>query len=159
MKKILAVVSLAMIMMASGCGGTASDTSGVDNSSSAITKPIEEQVLWDSDNVKVSFIEVFEYDYLPGYCYLKLRVENKSNKTITVLTKDAYANDTSITLGSGTPMELLPNKQSQTPFFFAYTNIGLKSIDEIETIEFKLWCVDDDFETVEETETLAVNLY
>ena len=158
-KKILAVVALAMVMMASGCGGSTStsESAGATGSTSSIENPVTEQVLWDGENVKVSFIEIFEYDYLPGTCYVKLKVENKSDKTITVYPKDAYANDTSIILGSGMPMKLAPGKQSQTPFFFAYTNLGITSKDEIQKIEFKMWFDDENYDTVEETDNLVIN--
>lgn len=159
MKKILAVLTLAMVMSTSGCGDISTIESASGTSSTpAIVNPVTEQVLWDSENVKISFMEIIEYDYMKGYCYLRLKVENKTDKEITVYPKDAYANDTSIVVGSGTPMTLLPGKKSQTPFFFAYTNFGIASIDEIEKIEITMWVVDDDFNTIEETDNLVINI-
>ena len=157
-KKILAAVTLAMVMMASGCGGSTSESVGGTDSTPIIESSVSEQVLWDSENVKVTFIEIFEYDYLPGYCYVRLKVENKSDKTITVYPKDAYVNDTSIILASGIPMTIAPGKQSQTPFVFTYNNLGITSKDEIQKIEFKMWFDDENYETIEETDNLVVNL-
>ena len=158
MKKILATLVLAMIMVASGCGGVTSESAGVSDSTPVIENAAPEQVLWDGENVKVSFIEIFEYDYLAGYCYVRLKVENKSDKTITVYPKDAYVNDTSIILASGVPMTIAPGKQSQTPFVFTYNNLGITSKDEVQKIEFKMWFDDENYETIEETDNLIVNL-
>ena len=159
-KKILAVAAMAMVMMASGCGGSTStsENAGMTGSTSSIENPVTEQVLWDGENVKVSFIEIFEYDYLPGTCYVKLKVENKSDKTVMVSLKDSYVNDTAQMMGTGTPIVLAPGKNSQQPFFFGYTNLGITSKSEIKKIEFKVWLMDNEnYDTVEETDTLVVN--
>lgn len=158
MKKIFAlVVSLVMALMVSACGGSGSASSS--ESSSEVVAPIEEQVLWDSENVKVSFIEIFEADYLPGNCYLKLKVENKSDKTVMVSLKDSYVNDTAQMMGTGVPIVLAPDKNSQQPFFFGYTNLGITSKSEIKKIEFKVWLMDDEnYDTIEETDNLVINL-
>ena len=157
MKKILLlVVSLCMVMMASGCSDSGS--TGSSDSTPVITNPVEEQVLWDSDNVKVSFIKVYEEPSISGAAYLQLKVENNTDKTVTVRPKDAYVNDTSTILGSGVPMTLLPNKKSQTPFIIFYTNLGITSKDEIEKIEFKLEFEDENYDTVVETDNLVITL-
>lgn len=157
MKKILVlVVSLAMVMLVSGCGG--SDTVSSKKSSSEIVTPIEEQVLWDSENVKVSFIEVFEEPSISGVAYLRLKVENNTDKTVTVYPQDAYVNDTSTTLGSGVPMKLAPGKNSQAPFIIFYTNLGITSKDEIQKIEFKLSFEDEKYDTIVETDNLVIEI-
>ena len=115
-----------------------------------------EKVLLDNEIAKVSFIEIYEEEYLPGTCYLKLRVENKTDKKITVYTKDAYVNDTSVLLASGVPMVIEPGKASQNPFFFTYKNIGIDTKDAIQTIEFKL-SFDND-ESMVDTESLLVEV-
>lgn len=157
MKKIWTlVISLLMVIMMGACGGSTPTSSGPSSSSSTTDNPAKEQVLWDSENVKVSFVEIFEIDYIEDTCYVRLKVENKSGKTITVYPKDTYVNDTSILFRSGMFMQLLPDKQSQTPFYFSYNNLGITSKDEIKKIEFKIWIKDENHDTIEETETLVV---
>lgn len=156
-KKMLAVLTIAMVMATSGCGGSNSTSSSMSDSTTSITQPVDEQLLWDDENVKVSFVEIFEYDYLPGNCYLKLKVENKSDKTVMVSLKDSYVNDTAQMMGTGVPIVLAPGKNSQQPFFFAYTNLGITSKSEIKKIEFKVWLMDDaTYDTVVETDSLVV---
>ena len=157
MKKIFAfVVSLAMVVMASGCMDLGLTSSS--DSTPEISNPIEEQVLWDGDKVKVSFIEVYEEPSISSAAYLRLKVENNTDKTVTVRPRDVYVNDTSTILGSGVPMTLLPNKKSQTPFIIFYTNLGITSKDEIEKIEFKLEFEDENYDTVVETDNLVITL-
>lgn len=154
MKKLFVLImSLVMMVMISGC--TVSDNPPTPPPE---TNPVEEQVLWDSDNVKVSFIEIFEYPGISGSAYLRLKVENNTDETVTVYPQDVYVNDTSTILGSGVPMTLAPGKNSQAPFIIFYTNIGITSQDEIEKIEFKLSFEDENYDTVVETETLYINI-
>lgn len=107
--------------------------------------------------MKVSFIELFEEPSVPGMGYLKLKVENKTDKAITVYPKDVYVNDTSTMLGSGVAMKLAPGKNSQAPFIIFYKNIGITSKDEIQKIEFKLTFDDENYDTIAETETLVID--
>jgi hypothetical protein len=103
-------------------------------------------------------MEIFEMDGIPNNCYLRLNVENKSDKTVMVSLKDSYVNDTVQMMGTGVPIVLAPGKNSQQPFFFGYGNLGITSKDEIEKIEFKVWLIDDDTnDTVVETESLVVD--
>lgn len=115
-----------------------------------------EQVLVDNDVVKVTFVEIYEEPSLPGNCFLRVKVENKSDKTVTVSLTDTYVNDTAQMMGSGVPMTLAPGKNSQAPFFFGYTNLGISTKDEITKIEFKVWLLDEDFDTVIKTDSLVV---
>lgn len=153
MKKLLALMlALGMLVL---CGCDTTDTQSGDKSTA--TNTATTKALYEDDNVKVSFVEIFEMPELVGTCYLRLKVENKSDKTVTVSLKDSYVNDTAQMIGSGVPMELAPGKNSQAPFFFGYSNLGISSKDEIEKIEFKVWLMDDNFDTVVETKTLVVD--
>lgn len=158
MKRFLAIMLVFGMLMLSGCGSMGvSGESNSDNTQkeSESQGATEEQVLVDNEAVKVTFMEIFEAPGLVGTCYLRLLVENKSDKTVTVSLKDSYVNDTAQMIGSGVPMTLAPGKNSQTPFFFGYGNLGISSKDEIEKIEFKVWLWDENFDTVE-TEPLVV---
>lgn len=152
---VLVVAMLALV----GCDGsgttenpTETPTQGESQSATA------EQVLVDNDIVKVTFIEIYEEPSLPGSCFLRVKVENKSDKTVTVSLTDSYVNDTAQLIGSGVPMTIAPGKNSQTPFFFGYGNLGISSKDEISKIEFKVWLWDENNDTVLKTDALVVDL-
>lgn len=160
MRKFMRGTMLLMVagaVLLSGCDDTTPKEEPTSNNSEQ-TETADPQVLVDNENMKVTFVEMFEEPSIAGACYVRLKVENKTDKTVTVMTKDAYVNGTSVVLGSGVPMELLPDKSSQTPFFFFYGNLGITSKDEIESMEFKLWLVDEEFQTIEETESLVIDI-
>lgn len=159
MKKFIVILLAASLLVLSGCDSitTSGEGTSTDTTTDA-SSPSEsnEEVLYEDEVVKVTFMEIFELPELVGSCYLRLKVENKSDKNVTVYLKDTYVNDTAQLMGSGVPMVLAPGKNSQAPFFFGYTNLGISSKDEVKKIEFKVWLMDDNSDTVVETESLIV---
>ena len=156
MKKFIAVLLLFGVLALSGCGDSSGDTNNPNEGGSPDTK--NEQLLYEDDKVKVTFIELYEEPSLPGNAYLRLKVENKSDKTVTVYLKDTYVNDMAQMMGTGVPIVLATGKSSQQPFFFGYGNLAITSKDEITKLEFKVWLMDDNYDTVVETESLVVEL-
>lgn len=153
---IISIVAITVIL----CGIVL--TTSLDNGSTTTTttggKPQgTDQVLVDNEYIKVTFIEVFEEPSVQGMGYLRLKVENKTDKIVTVYPKDVYVNDTSTILGSGVAMTLAPGKNSQAPFIIFYANIGITSKDEIEKIEFKLTFDDENHDLVVETDTMVID--
>ena len=158
MKKFMVIVLALGLLAMSGCDSTTTSSGESTDQTTAVTSQSEtkEEVLFESDDMKVSFIEVFEDANISGAGYLRLKVENKTDKTVTVYPKDAYVNDTSVILGSGVPMTLAPWKNSQAPFIIFYSNLGITSKDEIQKIEFRLTFDDENHDTIAETETMVV---
>ena len=155
MKKFMAMLLMLGMLALTSCE-VASAPSGDGTDTKPSESVAEVQVLVDDENMKVSFIEVFEEPSISGAGYLRLKVENKTDKTVTVYPKDVYVNDTSTILGSGVPMTLAPGKNSQAPFIIFYSNLGITSKDEIQKIEFKLTFDDENYDTIAETETLVI---
>ena len=159
MKKLTVwALMIGLLVTMSACDSTSSTEGKVTGTPVETVSQNESQtkVLWDDENVRVTFVEIYEVPELVGTCYLRLKVENKSDKTFTVYLKDSYVNDTAQMIGSGIPMELAPGKNSQTPFFFGYGNLGITSKDEIDKIEFKVFLMDEGSDIVVETEALVV---
>ena len=160
MKKFLAIVLLFCMLVLSGCISmdTPSDDSGNKPTEDNSQSNNDIQVLVDNEDIKVSFIEIFEEPSISGAGYLRLKVENKTDKTVTVYPKDTYVNDTSVIFGSGMAMKLAPGKNSQAPYIIFYGNLGITSKDEIQKIEFKLTFDDENYDKIVETETLVIDL-
>lgn len=159
MKKFIVILLALSLLVLSGCDSTSTSSEGTSTDKTTDTpSPSEsnEEVLFENEVVKVTFMEIFELPELVGSCYLRLKVENKSDKNVTVYLKDTYVNDTAQLMGSGVPMVLAPGKNSQAPFFFGYANLGISSKDEVKKIEFKVFLLDDNSDTVVETESLIV---
>ena len=161
MKKIISLF-MAIILLCGLVGCTDSGTSEsntTDDSNSSLAPETQEQVLVDNDIAKITFIEIFEEPSIPNTCYVRLNVENKSDKTVMVSLKDSYVNDMEQMMGTGVPIVLEPGKSSQQPFFFGYDNLGITNKSEISKIEFKVWLMDNDtYDTVVETESLIIDI-
>lgn len=158
MKKFLVMVLALSLLVMSGCDLTTTSDGGSTDQTEVTTgkSEAEEKVLFESDDMKISFIELYEVEGIQGAGYLRLKVENNTDKSVTVYPKDAYVNDTAVVLGSGVPMTLLPEKNSQAPFIIFYTNLGITSKDEIQKIEFKLTFDENDGDWSAETETMVI---
>ena len=164
MKKIISmIIAIVLLCGMVGCtdDGTGERVTTTDTNTTVDTTSteVQEQVLVDNDVAKVTFIEIYEEPSVPSTCYVRLNVENKSDKTVMVSLKDSYVNDMVQTMGTGVPIVLAPGKSSQQPFFFGYGNLGITNKSEISKMEFKVWLMDDDtYDTVLETDSLIVNI-
>ncbi len=122
------------------------------------TKKAKNPVVYEDDWIKVTFLDLYEIPGLEGTAYVQFEVKNKGDEKITVYPKDSYINDTQVTFGSGMPMEIDVGKKSKNAFFTNISYIGIESLDDIESIELKFRIVDDDYDTLEETDTFSVSL-
>ena len=153
MKCKILILALCLVLTMCGCSQeapTSNDAVGTEESM--------EQVLIDNDLVKVTFEELYEESSIPDTCYVRLKVENKSDKKVTVYPEETYVNDMGVTLCSGLPMVLEVGKSSRTPFFFTYKNLDIEGKDDIEKIEFKLTFEDENYNDVFKTDALTINL-
>ncbi len=164
MKKLFTVSLLLVALTFCSCD-TLSTTTNNNLPNTTVEENIEndsttsEKLLLENNDIKVSFVEIFETPELPGTCYLRLNIQNKTAKTVMVSIQNSYVNDMTQMMGTGVPIILEPDKNSQQPFFFAYTNLGISTKDEIKKIEFKVWLMDNDtYDTVVETEALTIDL-
>ncbi len=160
MKKIISIFMLVALMCSfAGCETSEPSIGSIENPSTNDNTITQEQVLVDNDIVKVTFIEIFEEPSIANTCYVRLRVENKSDKTVMVSIKDSYVNDTAQMMGTGVPIVLEPGKSSQQPFFFGYGNLGITDKSEISKMEFKVLLMDNDtYDTVFETDSHTINI-
>ena len=145
MKKVIVLVIVVMAVLA-GCAEVDLGSGVSENT----VEPNTETVLIDNDVVKVTYLEIFETN---GFCYLRLKVANKTDKQISVYLVDAYVNDMAVTMMSGVPMDIAPGKMSQNPFIFS----GFTK-DAVEKIEFKVHVCDENMDTIEENDTVEVRL-
>lgn len=153
---VITVILCGLVLATTDNGNPSTSPNGSTTTTNGGNPEVSEQVLVDNEYMKVTFIEIFEESSVQGTGYLRLKVENKTDKTVTVYPKDVYVNDTSTILGSGVSMKLAPGKNSQAPFIIFYGNLGITSKDEIEKIEFKLSFEDENYDLVTETESLVI---
>lgn len=157
---LLAVCALLFLSACSAeeCGPMESNDLPKNNQETPIeddsTLSDDGQLLLDDDCIKVNYVEAYEEPSIDGAFYLRLEVENKTEKQITVYLLDPSVNNVSTLALSGIPMVIQPCGKSLNPFFFTYSNLDISSVDELEEISFKVKV--DDNETFDEIETSEI---
>lgn len=130
------------------------DAESEDNNQSA------EQLIYEDDSVKATFIRAFDEPSINGVFYLQILMENKTDCRIWVYLDDASVNGYSTTVMGATAMEIDPSNKSQQPFIISYMNLDTDNIEGVEDITFKI-CVEDTADygsRILETDPLTITL-
>ncbi len=160
-KKIILVVLLILIVsfvaiIIAALNTDESDTNSDADSSYNSGSKVEKEIYSD-ENFKVSYIGLEDPQSGVTAYNLVLKIENDSDKEVVASLTDGYANDTAIDFYTGLPVEIKPQKNAVGAYVFGYANLGIDSIDDIETLEFKVTLYDSDFsEKVLETEDIKL---
>ena len=152
MKKLLALVLLFTSLLSLTSCGSSAGVEGQDKSSEA------EQVFYEDENLKATFIDVIEQDIMPGYAYIRVTFENKSDGEITVLPIDYSVNDTIVQYASGMLATMGAGKKLNYAWFFPMTNAGINSVDEIETLEFSLEIDDEHMSQLAKSNLITIQV-
>lgn len=118
--------------------------------------------IYEDDIVKASFVKVYDIDEVSsavdGVSYMQLYIENKSDVTFTVSFKNAAVNGMSTTIGSGLPVTILPGNASQQAFILFTTNTNVESAEDIYKIQFQISLYDENFDIVDETPVITIDV-
>ena len=162
MKKIaLVLLSVLMCLSLFACvEDTPTDgTQSVTESTQSEESKDEARIVYEGNNVKVSFVKVYEEPSLPGTAYLQLLVENVSDKELMVSLSDASINGYQMTFGTALPIVLQPGNKSQQPFVTNYTLAGINAVSDITNISFKVYLLDNStLQEVEKTSMISVDI-
>ncbi len=169
MKKFISVlIIIAVIFLTFICVFSLLSTDNKENDKSSSDtivstesndKENQKQKVYEDDYIKVSFVELFEEKSVKGASYLKLLIENKSDKDIMISLKDISVNNMMVNSGSGMPMVITPNSSSQQPFVLFTGAAGINSSNEINEILFKVMVLDNNTtKTLEETKQLKISI-
>jgi len=156
MKKVWLILSLAAILLMSACGsGTTNENpSPSEDDQAAVT----EQTIYEDDLISVTFQGLSEVAGIEA-TYIGLNVVNHSEHEITVYMKDGYVNDLMVNVGSGVPLTIAAGKQGNNAFILMHGTTGdFPAMEDITEVGFKLWVVDENTETLLDTDTIVVNL-
>ena len=122
-----------------------------EDTKSDIQQEPKEKIIYSDDNFKVTYIDFVDPKS-------PITIFN-SDKEIIVSLIDGYANNTAVFFGAEMPTKIQPGKNAIGAFALGYANTGIKSIDEIKTLEFKIQLYNANFlEIVLETENIVINL-
>ncbi len=116
------------------------------------------KVFYEDNYLKAAFVDIIETDYLPGVGYIRVVFENKSNQEITVFPENSSVNDTMVQYLGGTYATMQGGKNLNYSWGFDFQLAGITSIDEVKTLEFSLWIVDENTETLAKSDMITVNV-
>ena len=157
-KLILAAAFILTVIVVAVSIFSDSDAPGTDNQSPSSGSSVSseelqgDKVVYEDDLIKLWFVGAYEQpDLAKDTCYFTMKLENKTDKQITLYPLEASANDFMINIYSGVPLTVNPKKIGQNTFFFNYSGF-VNGISEINSIQFKAMLLDENSETVEETE-------
>lgn len=154
-KTIMLMVTLTMLFLLSSCGSSvnADSQSHVESS-----EPVVEQVFYEDDILKATFIDVVEEEMAPGNAYIRVVFENKSDSDITVFPSESSVNDTMVQYFSGTFATMKAGKKLNYAWFFPLENANISSVDEIEKLEFSLKIDDENMNQLVMTDTIIIEV-
>lgn len=151
-KKLIAFTAICMsISMFAGCGS--SEKPNVKTDSQSESESFEEVVMYESKNVKITYIG--EDESFMGY-ELKVKIDNLSDEKLSVQTRDVSVNN--IMVDTIFSADLTPGKTATDSITFLKSDFEDNNITEADTVELSFHIFNTDtFETIEDTEMVTLD--
>lgn len=151
-KKLIAFTAVCMSMsLLAGCGSSENPKSNTD--AQAESESVEEVVMYESKNVKITYIG--EDESFMGY-ELKVKIDNLSDEKLTVQVRDVSVNN--IMVDTIFSKDLTPGKTATDSITFLKSDFEDNNITDVDTVELSFHIFNTDtFETIEDTEMVTLN--
>ena len=124
-KLILAAAFVLTVIVVAVSIFSDSDAPGTDNQSPSSGSSVSseelqgDKVVYEDDLVKLWFVGAYEQpNVAKDTCYFTMKLENKTDKQITLYPLEASANDFMINIYSGVPLTVNPKKNRTKHFLF-----------------------------------------
>ncbi len=155
---LIAASVFLIILIVTIASVTSNDNMGPDtNSDTSVSQTAKEKPIFKDSNIDVEYIDVSEYSGVEGAVYLRLKITNLSSQNIILSLDHVSVNDVTTQSGTAMPIEVEPNKTTKTPFIIFTKNTDIKSVKDIEKLDFAIRVSDTNYKEIETTETLTVN--
>lgn len=156
MKKIVTLIlAFAMLLLLPACGSS-SETGSQEKEETPET--VTEQVFYEDDILKATFVDVIEQEIAPGNAYIRVVFENKSDHDISVFPSESSVNDMMVQYFSGTFATMKAGKKLNYAWFFPLENASISSIEEIEKLEFSLEIDDENMHQIVKTDMITIEV-
>ena len=156
MKKIVTLIlAFALLLLLPSCGSS-SETGSQEKEETPET--VTEQVFYEDDILKATFVDVIEQEIAPGNAYIRVAFENKSDHDISVFPSESSVNDTMVQYFSGTFATMKAGKKLNYAWFFPFENAGISSVEEIEKLEFSLEIDDENMHQIVKTDMITIEV-
>jgi len=124
-KRIICILLLVSSLFMIGC-------SSLGNS--LISNKANDPVYSD-DIVDIYFVKLFQDSSLKGNGSLTIRIVNKTDNNISLLTSTSYINDNFAVINFPTFVNVEAKKDSSATYVFNYSSNNLEKIDDVNKIE------------------------
>lgn len=156
MKKFVSLVlAFAILLLLPSCGAS-SEMGSQEKEETPET--VTEQVFYEDDILKATFVDVIEQEIAPGNAYIRVIFENKSDHDISVFPSESSVNDTMVQYFSGTFATMKAGKKLNYAWFFPFENAGISSVEEIEKLEFSLEIDDENMHQIVKTDMITIEV-
>ena len=129
------VFALSACSSSTGNAGQASEkttkTENLKDTENQERTEAQENVVYEDDNIKASFVEVSE---VAGQISMAFALENKSDHEITVYPMNSSVNDVMVQFVSGIPATMQPGKKANQVWMANPDVVGAKA-DDVKSIE------------------------
>lgn len=153
----VAIFTISIILASDTTSGT-EQTTNETNQSQQDSSADSSELIYEDAYVKVSFIKLYTIESVNEAVYLQLLVENKTQQTVTVGLTNSAVNGMSTVISSGFPMTILPGNSSQQPFIIHTKNTNVVAAEDIEKLQFSVYLLDEDINTIEETDVITIKI-
>ena len=152
MRKIISLFMLMVLCISiSACAADSATSNNTDGDASKMAS----KNIYEDENISVDFEKITD-SVVAGNFEIYIKVQNKTEKDITVHLKDVTINNSVIEVGSGVPCDIVAGANRAHGFFGRLDLVGINSADEATKITFKVWVVDDSFNTIITTTDLVI---
>lgn len=154
MKKLTSIILCFCICVSLVACGTSQTTPFTPSEQSAVS-----EVLIENDTLTVTFMGAQDAASL-GVFYVTLKIENKTDTSVTISLEDADVDGETIPLiTTGVPLTIAPGNSGQTGFIFSMVNLSISSMSGAEKATFSVVARNSDtFDTVYKSDRVTVNL-
>lgn len=142
---VVAFTAIVVSSMGSGSGDTptqalAAKATPAPAPEAPAESPASEVIaLASNDYITVTFEKLYEEPSIQGVAYLQLAITNNWDQEVWVYLDKGSVNDEQLTAFlSGLPTYIMPGKTSRNPFIISYSQLSIKSVSEIQSIEFDI---------------------
>lgn len=99
-------------------------------------------VIYDGEELKVTFRRIYEVGFAEGECYLQLKIENKFGQNAMLRLDKLTINGESATATGGMSGILRPGEIVTNPYVISFRETEVKSLQDVNTLSFELVLTD-----------------
>ncbi len=154
------ILAILLILSFTGCSQSGADSTIGGGETNKQEEQATEEVIFDNDNVKVTYFGINELALDVGYSYLNLRIENKTDTEVWVTMPYCSIDEETVPfiVQGATSIHIKPGKTHPSTFGLQMFNLSIDSLKNAKEIEFTLKAVDkENITTVVFEETMKID--